>query len=166
MDLPPDNLYGMAPEAAKEYIAAHVATKLLNEKKLAELEADLKKWTDRVVLARSRGVEDLAAAAEAEAARIGAERDRLAGETQELEGQIERMRRQLPGLEARRREIDPDLLEQELLIAAGRTPGDEVEEAAAEAGRKLSDLEKRTAAEAELAALKARLAGEAGNRDQ
>jgi chromosome segregation ATPase len=100
MDLPPDNLYGMAPEAAKEYIAAHVATKLLNEKKLAELEADLKKWTDRVVLARSRGVEDLAAAAEAEAARIGAERDRLAGETQELEGQIERMRRQLPGLEA------------------------------------------------------------------
>jgi phage shock protein A len=156
MDLPPDNLYGMTPAAAREYLAAHAATRLLNEKKLAELETAVKKWTDRAALARSKGVADLAEAADAEAARAAAERDKLAAETRDLADQIERMRRQLPGLAARERGVDPDLLEQELLIAAGRNPGDE---AAAAAERQLGDLEKHAAADAELAALKARLGG-------
>ena len=156
MDLPPDNLYGMTPAAAREYIAAHVTTKILNDKKLAEIDAAVKKWVDRAAFARGKGVADLAEAADAEAVRAAAERDKLATETRELEAQIERMRRQLPALAARERGVDPDLLEQELLIAAGRNPGEE-EDAATE--RQLADLEKRSAADAELAALKARFNG-------
>lgn len=162
MDLPPDSLYGMTPAAAREYIAAHVATKLLNEKKTAELEAAVKKWTERATLARNKGIEDLAAAAEAEAARAVADRDKIAAETRELEAQIESMRRQLPGLAARERGVDPDLLEQELLIAAGRTPGDEAEASAADAAKKIAELEKHAAADAQLAAMKARLSEEDG----
>ena len=163
MELPPDSLYGMTPEAAREYIAAHIQTKILNEKKLAELDAALAKWKDRAALARTKGIEDLEAAATAEAAKVGAERDKIAAETDELTAQIDSMRRQLPSLGARQRTIDPDLLEQELLIAAGRTPGDEEEAAAADAARKIAHLEKHAAADEQLAALKARLAGEGGD---
>lgn len=158
MELPPDSLYGMTPAAAREYITAHISTKLLNEKKLAELEAALSKWKERAALARTKGIEDLAQAADAEAARIGAERDTLTAETNTLAAQIETMRRQLPGLSARERSIDPDLLEQELLMAAGRTPGDEDEAKAVDAERKLAGLEKHAAADEQLAALKARMA--------
>lgn len=165
MELSPDNLYGMTPAAAREYVTAHVATKLLNEKKLAELDAALKKWTERAALASGKGMADLAAAAEAEAARAGAERDRLAAETRELEAQIESMRRQLPGLAARERSVDPDLLEQELLIAAGRTPGDDAEASAADAAVKFAELEKHAAADEQLAALKARLNGSTGESE-
>ena len=75
-------------------------------------------------------------------------------EADELRSGVERMRRQLPGLEARRRTIDPDLLEQELLIAAGRMPGDE---GAAETERRLAELEKSSGADAALEELKAKM---------
>jgi hypothetical protein len=60
------------------------------------------------------------------------------------------MRGQLAGLAARERSIDPDLLEQELLIARGGTPGE----------TPAPNLERRFAAaeaDAALEALKAKL---------
>ncbi|MDR0589623.1 MAG: chromosome partitioning protein, partial [Spirochaetaceae bacterium] len=53
-----------------------------------------------------------------------AEGDALTGEIRELTGEITRLRRQIPGLAARERSVDPDLLEQELLMALGHTPGE------------------------------------------
>ena len=61
------------------------------------------------------------------------------------------MRRQLPGLAARERSVDPDLLEQELLMALGRSS----EEAAAE--KAFQELEKEDSAEAALQVLKAKM---------
>jgi hypothetical protein len=58
-------------------------------------------------------------------------------------------------LAARERSIDTDLLEQELLIANGRMPGDE-EKARSE--RAFDKLETEAAAEAALAKLKAKMA--------
>jgi len=63
------------------------------------------------------------------------------------------MRRQLPGLAARERSIDPDLLEQELLMALGQTG----EEAGTE--RAFQKLEKEKSADEALDALKARMKG-------
>lgn len=157
MEQRPDDLHGMESAAAKEYIIAHIASLKLTEKKRADLDAEIAKWTGRVELARSKGEEALAAQAEGEAARVRQDRDRIAAEAAELRSQIEHMRLQLPGLAARERSIDPDLLEQELLMAAGRMPG---EEEAAETERKLSDMEKNQSAEAALAALKAKMEGE------
>lgn len=156
MERSPEDLFGMSPEAAKEYVAAHATTKILNEKKLAELDAAAEKWRGRAELARSRAALDLAAAAEAELAKLGSEREALAAETAALASSVEAMRRQLPGLEARRRSVDPDLLEQELALAAGKTPGNEESE---QTDKKLAALEKEAAADDALAALKARLAG-------
>ncbi len=152
----PDDLTGMDPSAAREYIAAHIATVKLTEKKLAELDEELAKWRSRAELARSKGAEDLAQAADAEAARVQASRDPIAAEAAELKEQIERMRGQLGGLAARVRSIDPDLLEQELHMAAGGTPG-EPNPVATE--RKFAEMEKAAAADDALAALKAKLAG-------
>ena len=62
------------------------------------------------------------------------------------------MRAQIPALAARERNVDPDLLEQELLIAAGYNPWDE---GVAGADRQFRDLEKEDGAEEALRALKA-----------
>lgn len=129
-----DDLTGMDAAEAKEYIYHHITTLKLTEKKLGEVEGELQKWQGRVELARSRGEEALALEAEKEVHQVEAKRDALAGEIQELTGEITRLRRQLPGLAARERTIDPDLLEQELLLALGHTPGDEDDGARKTAG--------------------------------
>jgi hypothetical protein len=59
-------------------------------------------------------------------------------------------------LAARQRSIDPDLLEQELLIAAGYLPG---EEEKAQNDRLFSEMEKNAAADAALSELKVKMAG-------
>lgn len=156
MEQRPDDLRGMESAAAKEYLVAHIATLKLTEKKLAELEAEHAKWIGRTELARSKGEEALAVQAGNEAARVRQDRERIAAEADELRAQISSMRHQLPGLAAAERTIDPDLLEQELLMASGRLPGDET----ATSERKLDQMEKDQSVDAALAALKAKMEGE------
>jgi phage shock protein A len=139
---------------AKEYIFQFISTLKLTEKKIQDLEGEFSRWNSRIELAKSRGAVDLAQEAESEAERIRSQQAILTDETAELKAQIEEMRKQLPSLAARERSIDPDLLEQELLIALGRIPGDEKQ---AETDRLFNQLEKDSSAEAALEALKAKL---------
>ncbi|GHV74403.1 hypothetical protein AGMMS49940_17050 [Spirochaetia bacterium] len=150
MEQLPEDLSGMGAADAKEYIFHYITTLKLTEKKYGTLKGEHEKWLARLNLAASRGAEDLAAAARGEADRIRAERDAIEAEIATLKAQIQRMRGQLPGLAARERSIDPDLLEQELLLALGHTPGEE----------KTPELERQFAAaeaDAALEALKAKL---------
>ncbi|GHU93441.1 hypothetical protein FACS189479_04820 [Spirochaetia bacterium] len=150
----PSDLTGMNVADAKEYILQFISTLKLTEKKIHDLEGELARWNSRIELAKSRGAADLALEAENQAEKIRTQQAALTGEAAELKIQIEKMRKQLPGLAARERSIDPDLLEQELLIAAGRMPGEEKQ---AETDRLFSKLEKDQAAEAALEALKAKI---------
>jgi phage shock protein A len=150
----PEDLNGMDVGTAKEYIFHHITTLKLTEKKIQDLEAELSQWNSRIELAKSKGAADLALEAAGEAEKIRAQQAILAGEMAELRAQIEEMRKQLPGLAARERNIDPDLLEQELLIALGRMPGEEKQ---AETDRLFQQMEKDSAAEAALEALKAKM---------
>jgi phage shock protein A len=149
-----DSLFGMDAAAAREYITGFISALKLTEKKLLELGEERKKWEDRAVLARSRGAGELAGEAEKEAGKVREREAALEGERGELEAQIARMKAQLPGLAARQRTVDPDLLEQELLMAAGYAPGDE-EKAGTE--RALEKLGNEARADAALEALKARM---------
>jgi phage shock protein A len=115
-----DDLRGMNPAGAKEYIFHFIAALKLTEKNRAGLEAEREKWRKREELARNKGVEDLAVEARREMERIQGKLDSLSAEEAELKVQIETMRKQLPALAARERSVDPDLLEQELNIALGR----------------------------------------------
>jgi hypothetical protein len=147
-----DDLSGMSVAAAKEYIFHHIAALKLTEKSRDDLLADLDKWEKRVELARNRNAPELAAEAEKEAGRISAKAEALASEIAELRATIEKLRKGLPALAARERTVDPDLLEQELLITLGKNPGDEIQDG--------SGAFKAVEADAALEALKAKLAAQ------
>jgi chromosome segregation ATPase len=153
----PADLSGMSAIAAKEYIFGFISTLKLTEKQAGELDAELSKWNSRIELAKSKGHPELAQAAEQEVMRIKNRRQGLALEISGLESSIETMRRQLPLLAAKERSIDPDLLEQELLIASGYLPGEEAKARSNRSLDALEEMEKEAAAEAALSELKAKM---------
>jgi chromosome segregation ATPase len=153
-----DNLMGMDAAGAKEYIYHCSITLKLTKKKLEETEGELAKWKGRVELARSRGEDALAPEAENEVRKFEAKQAVLAGEIEGLTREIAALRRQLPGLAARERSIDPDLAEQELLSALGATG-----ETAEGAGKPTEDWAK-IRADAALEALKAKMGQAGGTR--
>ena len=149
-----NDLSGMSAAEAKQYIFALITTIKMTEKEINTLEEEAAKWKGRAELARLKGMEDLLKEAEKETERILARLAGLREEERDFRNQIDELRRQLPGLAARERSIDPDLLEQELLMALGRT-GEE-----AETERAFEKLEKENAADAALESLKKKMKGE------
>ena len=148
------DLTGMNVTEAKEYIHNYITTLKLTQKEISALEDEAVKWKNRIELARSRGMEDILAEAEKEADKVDAKLAGLGEEVRDLKDGIEAMKRQLPGLAARERSVDPDLLEQELLMALGQTEEDAATEKA------FKKLEKENSADAALEALKAKMKGE------
>ncbi|MCL2273249.1 MAG: chromosome partitioning protein, partial [Treponema sp.] len=125
-----------------------------NEKQIQNLDDEIAKWNSRMELAKSKDQAEMALDAEKEKNRLLEKQSALRTETEQLKLQIEEMRRQLPLLAARERSIDPDLLEQELLMAAGNLPGDE-EKVRAE--RQFREMERAQTAEAALDELKTKM---------
>jgi hypothetical protein len=115
---------GISAEDAKEYLFRHIAALKIAEKAREETAGEYQKWLKRAELAESRAAADLIEAARGETVRLQARYDTLNVEITELEELIAALRRQLPGLAARERNIDPDLLEQELRIVLGEDPGE------------------------------------------
>lgn len=150
----PDDLTGMDPAAAREYIAQYTVTLKMREKDAARAGEEEQLWESRAQLARSKGAEALAQQADKQADMARTQRAEATLEIDSLKAQIESMKRQLPGLTARVRSVDPDVLEQNLLMATGYLPGDE-EKAATD--RDFKALEKDASADAALAALKAKM---------
>ena len=141
----------MSPFAAKEFIFGFIATLKLTEKEILYVEEEAAKWKTRANLARSRGANDLLNEAEREVERENSKLAALREEESELKDKIDIMRRQLPGLAARERSVDADLLEQELLMALGQT------EEKAKTEKAFKNLEKESAADAALKELKDKL---------
>jgi phage shock protein A len=150
-----DDLSGMSAAAAKEYIFHHITTLKLTEKTLDGLLADLDKWEKRAELAHSRGMPDLADQAEKEAGKVRTRIEDMRAEVADLRAKIEKMQRDIPALAARERSIDPDLLEQELLITLGKNPGEEIPDGSVD--RDFNAIE----ADAALEALKAKMNADA-----
>lgn len=138
----------------KDYLAALFSTIKLSEKKRITLNEERQKWLERVELAKNKGMDDLGRQAADQAERIGSEIDQINAEIEELKQEAEKIRRSIPGEEARKRSIDPDLLEQELLMASGRMPGTE-DEAALD--REFENLKKNDANDLALKALKEKM---------
>ena len=147
-------LSGMSPADAKDYVLNFITTLKLTEKNIQNLDEEISKWQSRIDLANSKGQAELALDAEKEKNRLLEKKLTLTAEADQLKQQIEEMRRQLPMLASRERSIDPDLLEQELLMAAGHMPGDE-EKVRIE--RQFAQMEKEQAAETALEELKAKI---------
>ena len=148
------SLEGLDAAGAKEYILGFISTLKLTEKNLEALREEAAKWERRSVLARDQGKEDLFLEAEKERERVLARITEMEKETEELKAQIANLKQQLTVHGSRERSIDPDLLEQELLILSGRLPGEEKEAAQ---DRAFEKLEKESSAAAALEALKAKM---------
>jgi phage shock protein A len=155
MEKRPEDLAGLDTAGARDYIFQYSVTLKLTEKKIAELEAEWEKWNSRTALARSMGTE-LVHEAERQAETLAGRLAVLRGEAAELRSQIAKMQEQLPHIAAGRRNIDTDLLQQELLMAAGHLPGDEEK---AETDRVFREIEKNSSADSALEELKAKLTG-------
>ena len=151
---PDTNLAGMSAVDAKEYILGFITTLKITENEIRSLEDEAAKWKSRIDLARSCSRDDLLVEAEREAERVNVKLAGLREEGRALRERIDVMRPQLPGLAARQRSVDPDILEQELLMALGCTENEVQTE------RAFRELEKENAAAAALEALKVRLRGD------
>ena len=151
MDLTDTDLSGLSLDGAKEYILAHITQLKLNEKQACELEAEAAVWRERAALALSRADAALAAEAEEQAGALLNKASGLRLESGELKASVDQMKRRLPSIATGARTVDPDLLLEELLIAAGREPG------GAELEKKFAALEQEAAAGAALDELKARM---------
>jgi hypothetical protein len=145
------DLRGMAPAAARAYVVGHIASLSAYRKDIAKLDDGIVLWKNRVGLAVSAGKAELESAAQAKLAELESERARLAGEAEDLRAQIEEMKRQLPGLSARMRSVDPDQLLAEMSLALDDVDGEKAESRRAEA--EAASL----SADAALAALKAKM---------
>ena len=156
-----ESLDGLDAAGAKEYVLGYISTLKLTEKELERLKKEEAKWEGRVNLARANtgGRDDLLREAVEERERIGVRIKDLEKEALDLKVQIDNLKEQLALLPARERSVDPDLLQQELLILSGRMPGDEKE---VQRDRAFEKLEKDAAnhgfdADAALEELKARM---------
>jgi len=135
----------------KDLILALITTLKLTENEIKSLEDELTKWRNRADLARSKGMDELCLEAEKEIRKIDERLHTLKEEKKELRNEIEETRRQIPVLAAGKRSVDVDLLEQELLMVLGKTREE------AETERAFRDLEKDSAADSALEALKAKM---------
>jgi phage shock protein A len=149
-----DSLTGLDSAAAKEYILGIISTLKLTEKEIQKIVEEESLWEGRAKLAVEKGRDDLAGEALKECERLRNRRAELETEAAELKANIENLKAQLLILPAKERSIDPDLLEQELLILSGRLPGEEKE---AERDRAFEKLEKEASADAALEELKAKM---------
>jgi len=149
-----ENIHGMDEQSAKEYLLGFITTYKLTQKKIDEIDADIAKWNSRIEHARSKGAEDLAAEAEKEVERLNVTKQNLITEADEYKRQIAEIQSQFKTLGAYIRSVDPDLLNQELLISAGYNPG---EEEKLHTENKLRELEKESLAQSALDELKAKM---------
>lgn len=125
-----NDLGDMDTAQAREYVAAHISSLKLNQKKLFELKEEIKKWTERQRLAQAAADNELSAAAEIKLNNLHESHAALEAETAELHTLTEKLKKQLSTAGIRLRSVDPDLLLQELIIASGGMPGSEDELAA------------------------------------
>lgn len=167
-------------EGAKEYMLAYATSVKTYEKDIAAARADLALWSGRVGLAEAKGAAELAAAARSKVAEIEGKVAALEGERASLAAELRRIRERLPYLKARERSVDPDRLLAELQLMTGELLGGEAEAAPTAApgaagdlpgaanaaprseaaiARDIGKLEAAASADAELEALKRKMAG-------
>lgn len=108
---------------AMELLLAYTTDIKRHDKDIEALEKDRQLWKSRVKLAEERSLAELAQGARAQLSRIEASLSGLVAARDELKLDVFRIREALPAIKARRRSIDPDLLQAELSMLVGEEQG-------------------------------------------
>ena len=139
------DLNGLTPQAAKRYVVDNIAALKQTQNERRKLADELKKWRDRVVLAREKGRDDLAQKASEVVAETEAKLRTIASEERQLELDVIDLKQKLANLEKQpSRTIDAEALLAQLQNVVGER--DELEEAMkdAELDVELEKLKDRT----------------------
>lgn len=104
---------------AMDLLLAYTTDIKRHEKDMEGLERDRQLWDSRVKLAEGKGLAELAEGARTQLSRIEASLSGIVAARDELRLDVSRIREALPSIKARRRSIDPDLLQAELSMLAG-----------------------------------------------
>lgn len=128
------------------------------DKEIDALRKEIALWTSRVSLAEGKGLTELAAGARAQLAQLDAKVADILASRAEMERDTGRIKEALPGIKAKERSIDPDLLQAELSMMTGEALDPEK----AKLDRELDALSKTDGSADPLAALKRRMGLEPG----
>lgn len=156
-----EELAGLDLESAREYVFAYAVDVKRLDKEIADGRSQVETWKGRAALALSKGMTDLAQAAEARRAEEEGKVSALESERAGLAAKLALLREQLPMIRARERSVDPDRLLAELQLMTGELLGD-ADGAAAATDKAFAELEAEQASESALAELKKRADGNAG----
>ena len=150
------NLSNLDLSSAREYILAFATDAKRYEKDIAQAEAELALWKSRIALAEQKAQGELAEAARSKAAQASEKLSVLIAEKASLDSKVEAMKGQLSSIRARERGINSDQLLAELQLMTG----DLLEPNAAKTEKDIAALEKTSATESALVALKRKMAGQ------
>lgn len=123
------------------------------DKEIEALRKEIALWTSRVSLAEGKGLTELAAGARAQLAQLDAKVAGILASRADMERDAGRIKEALPGIKAKERSIDPDLLQAELSMMTGEALDPEK----AKLDRELDALSKADTSADPLAALKRRM---------
>lgn len=139
------DLRGLDARGARAYVVEFVKTLKEAERRVRALDADLRLWTGRAALARSKAREDLASAADARAAAIAPQLAGAQAEEQRLRAQVstlkERLKVKLHG--EIERSVDSERLEAELEMLVGEEAALKSKIDSAQAASRLEEQKKR-----------------------
>lgn len=105
--------------SAMNLIYAYTTDIKVHEKDLESLRKEAALWEARVGLARDKGLADLEAGASARLSQVNEKILSIETSRGELSRDLSRLKEALPGLKAKERSIDPDMLQAELSMMTG-----------------------------------------------
>ena len=122
------DIQGLAPEDAKQYIVAVMATLKQTKSKRIQLERELEMWESRVNLAVEKGRQDLIEGAERKVTQLKEDIQHLTSEEHSYSEGLDRMKRQLRFLRAQpEMSVDVDLLTAQMDMMLGESEKAEAE---------------------------------------
>jgi phage shock protein A len=108
---------------AMELLLAYTTDIKRHDKDIEALEKDRQLWDSRVKLAEGKGLGELAQGAREQLHRIETSLSGIVAARDGLKLDVARIREALPAIKARKRSIDPDLLQAELSLILGEDQG-------------------------------------------
>jgi phage shock protein A len=122
------DLSSLSPEAAREYVLAHITSLKTTRRQREQIEADISLWQERSRLAADRGAADLSEKAATVVSQLQAKRAPLETEERELGALVVRLKESLKErLIKGERLVDTDRLLAELEMAVGEEKATEIE---------------------------------------
>ncbi len=146
-DSTPDDLdlSGLDVRGAREYVLAFAKTLKETEQRKRRLASEVRLWTERAALARSKGREDLAAAADSKAGALQPQLAETEAEEARLRDQVSALKEKLK-LKIRgsiERSVDTEKLEADLEMLVGEGGAADEKPGSEQAASDLDALKKR-----------------------